>query len=69
MTMLVPASYNDLKREKGSVTTWLVFLYQRTLRAVLHDGQASGSRFAAVTHIAKVYLNGELDRIREASPV
>ena len=61
MTMPVPASYNDLKEGEAFRDHYGWCFYQRTLAVPSYmTGQRLVLRFAAVTHIAKVYLNGEL---------
>ena len=60
-TMPVPASYNDLKEGVDFREHYGWVFYQRTisLPAYLKE-QRIMLRFDAVTHYAKVYLNGEL---------
>lgn len=61
MTMPVPASYNDLKEGEAFRDHYGWCFYQRTLAVPSYMmGQRLVLRFAAVTHTAKVYLNGEL---------
>lgn len=61
MTMPVPASYNDLKEGVDFRDHYGWAFYQRTFSvpACLKE-QRMVLRLAAVTHIAKVYLNGKL---------
>lgn len=59
--MPVPASYNDLKEDERFREHCGFVFYQKKLSlpaALLRERLVL--RFAAVTHIAKVYLNGEL---------
>lgn len=61
MTMPVPASYNDLKEGVDFRDHYGWVFYQRTIAVPAYmKNQRIVLRFAAVTHIAKVYLNGEL---------
>lgn len=61
MKMPVPSSYNDLKedREFKEFCGWAFYQTTFSLPAFLRT-QRVVIRFAAVTHIAKVYLNGVL---------
>ena len=61
-TMAVPAAYNDLKEGADFRDHYGWVFYQRSLAvpAFLLDTQRVYLRFCAVTHYAKVYLNGEL---------
>ena len=60
-TMAVPSSYNDLKESMGHKEHYGWAFYQRrfAVPAILR-GQRLVLRMAAVTHTAKVYLNGQL---------
>lgn len=61
MTMAVPSSYNDLKEGEDFREHYGWVFYQRTVRIPrCMKGQRIVLRMAAVTHIAKVYLNGKL---------
>lgn len=61
MTMAVPASYNDLKDGVDFRDHYGWVFYQRTVDVPIYlKGQRIVLRMAAVTHVAKVYLNGEL---------
>jgi len=60
MTMAVPAAYNDQKDDVNLRAHYGWAVYQRTFsvpRTVM--GARAVLRFAAVTHAAQVYLNGE----------
>ncbi|SEA11619.1 beta-glucuronidase [Lachnospiraceae bacterium NK3A20] len=62
MTMPVPASYNDLKEGPDFRDFYGWVFYQRTfsLPKYIEENQRVVLRCDAVTHRAKVYLNGEL---------
>ncbi len=62
MTMPVPASYNDIKEGVSFRDHYGWVFYQReiSLPAFVRDTQRVVLRCDAVTHHAKVYLNGEL---------
>lgn len=61
MTMAVPASYNDQKESIDLRDHYGYVFYQRELEVPkILKGQRIVLRFGAVTHFAKVYLNGEL---------
>lgn len=61
ITMPVPSSYNDMKEEMGIRDHYGWVFYQRTFAVPAYwQGQRLVLRFGAVTHIAKVYLNGRL---------
>lgn len=62
MTMPVPSSYNDLKEGVDFRDFYGWVFYQRTfsLPKYIEDSQRVVLRCDAVTHYAKVYLNGEL---------
>src|SRR5699024_8863062 len=60
MTMPVPASYNDLKEGKDFRDHYGWVFYQRNLSVpAFARTQRVMLRMDAVTHHAKVYLNGE----------
>lgn len=59
VTMAVPASYNDLKDDKAYRDHYGWSFYQRTISIPQYmKQQRIMLRMDAVTHIAKVYLNG-----------
>ncbi|MBQ7065032.1 MAG: beta-glucuronidase [Firmicutes bacterium] len=62
MTMPVPASYNDLKEGVGFRDHYGWVFYQRSIAVprFVRETQRVVLRCDAVTHVAKVYLNGEL---------
>ncbi len=61
MTMAVPSSYNDLKEGEDFREHYGWVFYQRTISVpVFMRTQRVMLRLAAVTHIAKVYLNDQL---------
>ena len=61
MTMPVPASYNDLKEGIDFRDHYGWFFYQRKISIpTFVKSQRIVLRCAAVTHHAKVYLNGEM---------
>lgn len=61
LTMAVPASYNDQKESIDLRDHYGYVFYQRELSIPnILKGQRIVLRFGAVTHYAKVYLNGEL---------
>ena len=62
MTMPVPASYNDIKDDIAIRDHYGWVFYQRTfaLPKALLEGQRVVLRLDAVSHYAKIYLNGEL---------
>lgn len=61
MTMPVPSSYNDLKDGVDFRDHYGWVFYQRTISVpAVMKRERLVLRFAAVTHTAKVYLNGEL---------
>ncbi|AJG98227.1 beta-glucuronidase [Clostridium beijerinckii] len=61
LTMAVPASYNDQKESMDIRDHYGYVFYQRELSIPkILQGQRIILRFGAVTHYAKVYLNGEL---------
>ena len=61
MTMPVPSSYNDLKEGVGFRDFCGWAFYQRTISVPeFAKTQRVMLRFSAVTHHAKVYINGEL---------
>jgi len=62
MTMPVPASYNDLKEGIGFRDHYGWVFYQRTIAvpAYIRSSQRVVMRCDAVSHHAKIYLNGEL---------
>lgn len=61
MTMAVPASYNDLKEGEAFRDHYGWAFYQRTISIPFYmTGQRILLRMAAVTHAAKVYLNGKM---------
>lgn len=61
MTMPVPSSYNDMKEDKRLRDHYGWVFYQRTFMVPAYwKSQRLVLRFGAVTHAAKVYLNGEL---------
>lgn len=60
-TMAVPAAYNDLKEGADFRDHYGWVFYQRSLDVPTFAlDQRVYLRFSAVTHVAKVYLNGEL---------
>ena len=60
MTMAVPASYNDQKDDVNLRGHYGWAVYQRTFTPPRHLGEDRAVlRFAAVTHAAEVWLNGE----------
>jgi beta-glucuronidase len=60
-TIAVPASYNDQKEDISLRDHYGFVFYQRELNVPkILNGQRIMLRFGAVTHYAKVYLNGEL---------
>ncbi len=61
MTMAVPSSYNDLKEGEDFREHYGWVFYQRTISVpAFMRTQRVMLRMAAVTHIAKVYLNDQL---------
>ncbi|MCI8889817.1 MAG: beta-glucuronidase [Eubacterium sp.] len=61
MTMAVPSSYNDLKEGEDFREHYGWVFYQRTISVpAFMRTQRVMLRLAAVTHIAKVYLNDQL---------
>ena len=62
MTMPVPASYNDLKEGVSFRDHYGWVFYQRTISvpAYVRQNQRVMLRCDAVTHHAKIYLNGEM---------
>ncbi|ACL76021.1 glycoside hydrolase family 2 TIM barrel [Ruminiclostridium cellulolyticum H10] len=61
MTMAVPASYNDQKESIDLRDHYGYVFYQREIAIPKTlEGQRIVLRFGAVTHYAKVYLNGQL---------
>ena len=61
VTMAVPASYNDQKESIDLRDHYGYVFYQRELSVPrILKGQRIVLRFGAVTHYAKVYLNGQL---------
>lgn len=61
MTMAVPSSYNDLKEGEDFRDHYGWVFYQRTICVPSYmKSQRILLRMAAVTHVAKVYLNGKL---------
>lgn len=61
ITMAVPSSYNDLKDGVDFRDHYGWVFYQRTIALPEYmKGQRLVLRMAAVTHIAKVYINGTL---------
>ncbi len=61
ITMAVPASYNDQKESIDLRDHYGYVFYQRELQVPkILKGQRIVLRFGAVTHYAKIYLNGEL---------
>lgn len=61
LTMAVPASYNDQKESVDIRDHYGYVFYQHELSIPkILQGQRILLRFGAVTHYAKVYLNGEL---------
>ncbi len=61
MTMAVPSSYNDLKEGEDFREHYGWVFYQRTIGVPEYmKSQRIVLRMAAVTHIAKVYLNDKL---------
>lgn len=61
MTMAVPSSYNDLKEGEDFKEHYGWVFYQRTVSIPSYmRSQRILLRMAAVTHIAKIYLNGSL---------
>ena len=61
ITMAVPASYNDQKESADLRDHYGYVFYQREMQIPRSlKGQRIVLRFGAVTHYAKVYLNGEL---------
>ena len=61
MTMPVPSSYNDIKEGIDFKEHYGFVFYQRKLNIPKYlMSQRLVLRMAAVTHIAKIYLNGEL---------
>ena len=61
MNMPVPSSYNDLKEDVSFRDHYGYVFYQRRFScpASLYRNQRVVLRFEAVTHFARVYLNGE----------
>lgn len=60
MTMAVPSSYNDLKEGEDFREHYGWVFYQRTLSIPSYmTGQRILLRMGAVTHVAKVFLNGK----------
>ena len=60
MTMAVPSSYNDLKEGEDFREHYGWVFYQRALSIPSYmTSQRILLRMAAVTHMAKVYLNGK----------
>lgn len=61
MTMAVPSSYNDLKEGEDFRDHYGWVFYQRSISIPSYmTNQRIVLRMAAVTHVAKVYLNGKL---------
>ena len=61
MTMAVPSSYNDLKEGEDFREHYGWVFYQRSISVPAYmKSQRIVLRMAAVTHISKIYLNGEL---------
>ncbi len=61
MTMAVPSSYNDLKEGEDFREHYGWVFYQRTIGVPDYmKSQRIVLRMAAVTHISKIYLNGDL---------
>lgn len=61
ITMPVPASYNDMKELAEIRDHYGWVFYQRTFMVPsFYKGQRIVLRFGAVTHYAKVYINGKL---------